>query len=282
VSGAPSPFDKSLPASSEASDSQQWTITWLRGTTDKPPFWCEVRFYKSVDITTPHVGDTATQQGYSAYQVDSVWFWRDTDGDGIPDDGGGSTVGDGPSGNANDDPCDTGKSTHCDDNCQDNPNADQKDTDNDGKGDICDQTPSHEVTVKHCYKFGPAPANMSDTAQPGAPRYMWAICEIGNFESYPVGVDISMNITGTPDPLPAACTQDGPNLILPGQSTFVLQGKEQKWVLYRTSWACSMYATPGIYNLNVQFCSQAWPMDGMGSGELACHQQVRQLIVHNP
>jgi hypothetical protein len=49
----------------------------------------------------------------------------DTDGDGIPDDGG-------------DHVCGNGELTSCDDNCVSTPNADQADFDSDGQGDVCD------------------------------------------------------------------------------------------------------------------------------------------------
>jgi len=55
----------------------------------------------------------------------------DTDGDGILDDGDGS-------GNATDNFCFGGMTASCDDNCVDDPNADQADYDNDGVGDVCD------------------------------------------------------------------------------------------------------------------------------------------------
>jgi len=55
----------------------------------------------------------------------------DDDGDGIYDDGD-------LSGSAVDRPCVTGQRYNCDDNCGQQPNADQRDTDGDGAGDACD------------------------------------------------------------------------------------------------------------------------------------------------
>jgi len=58
----------------------------------------------------------------------------DTDGDGIPDDGDGSGV-------VGDAPCPDGVTENCDDNCKEDGNADQADSDGDGRGDVCDNCP---------------------------------------------------------------------------------------------------------------------------------------------
>jgi hypothetical protein len=55
----------------------------------------------------------------------------DTDGDGILDDGDGS-------GSEDDNVCEDGETTNCDDNCRLTPNPDQGDADQDGSGDLCD------------------------------------------------------------------------------------------------------------------------------------------------
>jgi hypothetical protein len=55
----------------------------------------------------------------------------DDDNDGILDDGNGS-------GTAGDSPCFNFITTNCDDNCRLMPNASQSDSDNDGKGEVCD------------------------------------------------------------------------------------------------------------------------------------------------
>ncbi len=60
----------------------------------------------------------------------------DVDGDGIGDDGD-------ESGAVGDNPCQAGATSNCDDNCPLLVNADQKDTDGDGRGDLCDNCPNH-------------------------------------------------------------------------------------------------------------------------------------------
>jgi hypothetical protein len=46
------------------------------------------------------------------------------------------------------------------------------DTDGDGIADCVDDTPDHDVGVKYCLKFGPAPINLTDNG--GA--YVWVLC----------------------------------------------------------------------------------------------------------
>ncbi len=55
----------------------------------------------------------------------------DDDNDGVPDDGNAS-------GSPNDAPCATNQKISCDDNCRLTPNPDQRDTNRDGAGDVCD------------------------------------------------------------------------------------------------------------------------------------------------
>lgn len=66
-------------------------------------------------------------------------------------------------------PCPDGWFTDCPgkpkDNCPDHYNPDQTDTDGNGKGDVCDGTPDHDVTVKSLLSFGPAPANLGDATE---------------------------------------------------------------------------------------------------------------------
>ncbi len=58
----------------------------------------------------------------------------DKDGDGIREDGDGTGV-------AGDNPCRSGATKKCDDNCPDVKNSEQQDRDGDGIGDVCDPTP---------------------------------------------------------------------------------------------------------------------------------------------
>jgi hypothetical protein len=265
-----------LPVSSNVSDSESFTVNWLA--MKKPPYSCPVSIVKTLSFTEPHVSDSNAANNSGEIAVTLV---RDADGDGIADNYGSVR-----------------------DNCQDVPNPAQTDSDGDGLGDACDQTPTHEVVVKHCFKFGPAPANISDATG----RYMWAICEIGNPQPYVETATISMDVTGTP----AGCTQ-AEQLILPGQETFYLAAGEQKWVLYRMRYECHDPAVPAVYNLDVKFCASAeaipfdddgdtqidedgTPPDGVdndgdsqidedpvdGSSPPNCHEQIRQLIVHQP
>jgi hypothetical protein len=265
-----------LNVSSDVVDSDAWTVNWIMA--KKPPYSCYAVFTKTVSGTAAHVSDSNAANDSAST---TITFVRDTDADGIADNYGSTR-----------------------DNCQDVPNPDQKDSDGDGLGDACDQTPTHEVVVKHCFKFGPAPANISDATG----RYMWAICEIGNPQAYTETATISMDVTGTP----AGCTQ-AEQLILPGQETFYLAAHEQKWVLYRMRYECHDPAVPAVYNLDVKFCASAeaipfdddgdtqidedgTPPDGVdndgdslidedpvdGSSPPNCHEQIRQLIVHQP
>jgi len=57
----------------------------------------------------------------------------DSDLDGICDDGDASCV-------PGDNPCTSGNTVFCDDNCPDDANSDQADEDADGEGDVCDET----------------------------------------------------------------------------------------------------------------------------------------------
>jgi hypothetical protein len=268
--------DFSLNVSSSVPDGDAWTVLWTD--VKKPPYSCNITVDETIAVTPPHVSDP--DSGNNSRSV-TITLVRDTDGDGIADNFEGIR-----------------------DNCQDIPNPDQTDSDGDGLGDACDDHPTHEVVVKHCFKFGPAPANLSDTQG----RYMWAICEIGNLEPYVQAVTIGMDVAGAPN----GCTQIE-QLILPGLETFLLQPGEQKWVLYRMRYECHAPATASVYSLNVQFCADPQPQpfdedadtvvdedgtppDGVdndgdslidedpaeGDGQASCHTQARQLIVHQP
>ena len=68
----------------------------------------------------------AAMLGYTGFPVDA-------DGDGVLDDGDFSGV-------VGDNPCTGGETLLCDDNCPNASNTDQSDTDNNGIGDVCDNT----------------------------------------------------------------------------------------------------------------------------------------------
>jgi hypothetical protein len=215
----------SLSVGVDFSDSTDFTVSWLDD--PKPPFTCNVELAKTVTIHALHVVDPDGASATLAIEV-----VRDTDGDGIPDDGSFS-------GDPNDGPCATGESALCDDNCQDDPNPDQADSDGDGAGDVCDGTSDHDVTVKSLLIFGPAPVNLSDVTG----RYMWIIGEIGNLRDHPEAVNLSLATSGNP-----GCLEDI-EAILPGHPQFTLLEMEQKWVLYRIRYECHAPTTPGVYSI---------------------------------
>jgi len=242
----------------------------------KPPYSCEILFSKNIGDKEAHVIDAVPGNNADAGTLVLV---RDTDEDGVVDNYLGER-----------------------DNCQDVPNPDQTDTDGDGLGDLCDPTPSHDLIIKDCVKFGPAPANLSDTQG----RYMWVICEIGNGEPYPEVVEMSLSVTGAP----LGCDQVQ-HLVLPGMESFYVTAEEQKWVLYRERFECHAPAIENVYPLDVVFCVSPDPLpfdddgdtvadeddinglddDGdslidedppEGDGPPVCHEQIKLLIVHQP
>jgi hypothetical protein len=260
-------------------DSEDFTVNWLDD--PKPPYVCNVDLEKTVTIKPAHVDDPDGDIAASAALAIEVV--RDTDGDGIPDDGDFDGFdADECGGN----PCDTGEGLEdaCDDNCQDVYNPDQTDTDDDGKGDACDDTPDHDVLVKSIMVFGPAPLNLSDTNG----RYMWVIAEIGNLRDYEEIVELIFTID--PDRIDG-CLADpfAPQLILPGHNPFKLMALEQKWVLYRTRFECHEPALPGIYPLEVELCIDLIPVDDTGTTTIEdgddtnpandCQSRIKSLLI---
>jgi hypothetical protein len=246
-----------------------WTVHMNPATHLGEPTWCELEYTVDKVCTDPHVGCSASDS-------ETLMVCGDTDGDTVADNGCGQL-----------------------DNCVDIPNPDQTDTDGDGSGDACD--PDIHLQIKYCLKFGPAPANLSDTAG----TYLWVICEIGNEEPDSVITDMSLDVSGAP----TGCTQLE-QLVLPGQETFQMAAEEQKWVLYRERFECHDPAVQGISTLHVTFCVEGGPLsdDDDGDGLVdedsrdgydddgdsvdgedppnqripVCHEQDKLLIVDQP
>jgi hypothetical protein len=183
------------------------------------PGACTVDLSGTLSGGALHITDTNSQNNSAA---DSLLVCSDRDDDGVADP-------EAVTANALCGPAD---------NCPDIPNPDQADTDHDGKGDVCDDTPSHDDGVKSCMKFGPAPINLSDTAG----SYMWLICEIGNFSGHDDVVVINPQVTGNP----ANCTLVN-TLVIPGRTRFILLEDEQKFVLLRSRFECHTPAVAGVY-----------------------------------
>jgi len=242
----------------------------------KPPYFVDSNVSVDLAVEEAHVVDPDPSNNSASTVLTLV---RDTDADGVADNYAGIR-----------------------DNCQDVPNPDQTDTDGDGLGDACDGTPDHELKIKYCLKFGPAPVNVSDNFG----SYMWVICEIGNKDGHVNPATLYLDVSG----VPTGCTQLEQRL-LPGQGSFEMQPYEQKWVLYRERFECHA-AVEDIYELDVKFCVEPTPVipydddgdalvdedpiDGTdndsdslidedppeGGGPLVCHEQVKLLVVHAP
>jgi len=242
---------------------------------DEHVWECSVDFVKTLEGPGGHV------RTVNATASKAVVVCADTDEDGVPDQCLGEQ-----------------------DNCPLVPNPDQTDTDGDGLGDACDDTPSHDVVVKYCLKFGPAPVNLSDAQG----KYMWTICEIGNDSNHTETVEIDLKVMGPP----VGCTMDQ-ELILPGQTTFTMLSEEQKFVLWRNYFECHDPATQDVYTLTVTSCIDHVdhtvgvdddgdtavdedPVDGVdndgdslidedppeGDGPEDCEEQLRNMIIHQP
>jgi hypothetical protein len=172
---------------------------------------CSVTVTASLGENTLHLDDPDTDEAVAV-----VNLCVDEDEDGIPETTQGGCPGP--------------------DNCPSDYNPGQEDTDDDGIGDVCDDTPDHDDEVKYCTKFGPAPVNLSDND--GA--YLWVLCEIGNDSGHddfviitdPADIDAALEAQ-----VPADCDVTV-SLLIPGRTDFVIFADEQKFILYRANIEC--------------------------------------------
>jgi hypothetical protein len=187
-----------------------------------------------VCIAATNIHESDTDLGNNCAQ-DPGLICLDQDGDGVHDGGA---------------PC------NGPDNCPLDPNPGQEDADGDGLGDVCDDTPDHDVGVKYIILVGPAAVNLSDTNG----RYMWVIAEVGNFSDHDELVSVSMSIA---EAVPAGCTR-AIVLILPGQLTFVLLQGEQKFIVWRVRYECHDPAAIQVINQTVTVAIAHLDIDGVG------------------
>lgn len=207
------------------------TLSW--DDAKKPPYSCDVTIAQSIAVDQQHVQDPDGTNNADGLVVTLV---RDTDGDGVPDNFDGQR-----------------------DNCQDVPNPAQTDTDGDGLGDACDPSPRHDVSLTIDTILGPAAVNLSDTNG----RYAWIVASASNNE--PEDALVTVNVTlSTP---PTGCDQVDVQ-ILPGQTSFILLGSEQKFIVERLRIECHSPATSQVYDLVVEKCldHQSLPSDDDGDG----------------
>jgi hypothetical protein len=232
------------------------------------------RFATTGDSCTVAITKTVTPDDLHIIDADGAIFTKnvtvclDTDNDGVHD---GGLPCNGP------------------DDCPNDPDPLQLDTDNDGVGDACDDFPNnppHDVVVKYVLTIGPAAINLSDTVG----RYMWIVAEVGNHSMplVPETVTVSMNIA---QGVPADCTRtptDGPDplssigeesMVLPGQSTFVMAGGEQKFLVWRLRYECHSPATPQTFPQTV---TVSIALVGPVDGDLSNNTQTttKDVIIH--